>query len=229
MVLILQHLIRSQELTKTTKSTLNKTTGHDHENRDMDMGISSKRMLKLPMSLKSPNKQYIPCPLDNKEITNWNSLQVNSLYDTDPPSDWRVDRGWLLFDEAGLLLRCYRHLCLHRHSLPSLADFVSGDGYEKNTMMIIFVTGTSTLTMSHKRDFSPLWPALTLSSFSLFPPFRSSGVRTHRCQPHHEDNGPSFWTHQLHLWKYLFLKRFHASWQSRFFNTFSSLRPPSSC
>ena len=104
MVSILQHLIRSQELTKTTKSTLNKTTGHDHENTDMD----------------------------NKEITNWKSVQINSLYDTDSISDWRIDRGWLLFDEAGLLLRCYRHLCLHRHSLPSLADFVSGDDNEEN-------------------------------------------------------------------------------------------------
>ena len=139
--------------------------------------------------------------MGNKEITNWKSVQINSLYDTDPISDWRIDRGWLLFDEAGLLLRCNRHLCLHCHSLPSLADFVSGDGDEKNTTMIIcvpgtstltiFVPGTSTLTMSLKRDFSPLWPALTLSFFSLFPPFRSSGVRTHRCQPHHEDNGPS--------------------------------------
>ena len=131
MVSILQHLIRSQELTKTTKSTLNKTTGHDHVNTDVDMGISSERMLKLPMSLKSPNKQEMLCPLGNKEITNWKSVQINSLYDTDPISDWRIDRGWLLFDEAGLLLRCNRHLCLHRHSLPSLADFVSGDGDEK--------------------------------------------------------------------------------------------------
>ena len=66
-------------------------------------------------------------------------MQVNSLYDNDLLSDWRVDRGWLLFDEAGLLLRCNRHLCLHRHSLPSLADFVSGDGDEKHNDICHFV------------------------------------------------------------------------------------------
>ena len=138
MVSISQHLIRSQELTTAKKFTPNKTSGYDYKNTYIDNGSSSGRMLKLPISLKSPNKQKILCPLGNKEFTHWNSVQVNSLYYTDLLLDWRVDRGWLLFNEAGLLLRCNRHLCLHRHSLPSLADFVSGDGDEKTQWYLSF-------------------------------------------------------------------------------------------
>ena len=64
MVSILQHLIRSQELTKTTKSTRNKTTGHDHENTDMDMGISWGRT----------RSSWVNCALRDEEAVYWVSV-----------------------------------------------------------------------------------------------------------------------------------------------------------